>query len=90
MMFWIIVAVVFYTLFIYIWVKGLDAVQKHQPEGAVKFYFIIASIRFVMALTIVALYMLFGNHTHREAVVFCTTFTLMYVVAIIVSVALKH
>ena len=87
---WLIVAVVFYTLFIYIWVKGLGTVQKHQPEAAVKFYFIIASVRFVMALTIVAIYMLFGNHTHREAAVFCTVFSLMYVVAIIISVALKH
>ena len=87
---WITVAVVFYTLFIFIWVKGLDAVQRHQPESAVKFYYIIASIRFIMALTIVALYMLLDSHTHSEAVVFCTTFTLMYAVAIIVSVALKH
>jgi len=87
---WIFIAVVYYTLFIYIWVKGLDTVQKHQPEGVVRFYFVIASIRFLMALTIVAFYMLFSTHTHDEAVVFCTIFSLMYVVAIIVSVALKH
>ncbi len=87
---WIFVAVVYYTLFIYIWVKGLDTVQKHQPESAVKSYFVIASIRFLMALTIVALYMLFSNNTHGENVVFCTAFSLMYAVAIIVSVALKH
>ncbi len=87
---WIWVAVVYYTLFIYVWVKGLDTVQKHQPEGVVRFYFVIASIRFLMALTIVALYMLFSNHTHSEAVAFCTIFSLMYVVAIIVSIVLKH
>jgi hypothetical protein len=68
----------------------LDTVQKHQPEGVVSFYFVIAAIRFLMALTIVALYLLFDNHTHSEAVTFCAIFSLMYVVAIIVSIALKH
>lgn len=87
---WIIVAIVYYTLFIYSWVKGLGTVKEYQPEGVVKFYFIMASIRFIMALTIVALYMLIGHHTHQEAAVFCTTFSLMYVLAIIVSVVLKH
>ena len=87
---WILVAIVYYTLFIYVWVKGLGTIQEHQPEGVVKFYFVIASIRFLMALTIVALYMLFSHHTHHEAAVFCTVFSLMYAVAIIVSIALKH
>ena len=90
MILWIIVAIVYYTLFIYRWVKGLGTVKEYQPEGMVKFYFIMASIRFIMALTIVALFMIFGHHTHQEAVVFCTTFSLMYVLAIIVSVVLKH
>jgi predicted transcriptional regulator len=90
MIVWISVAVAYYALFIYIWVKGLGIVQEHQPDKAVTFYFVMASIRFIMALTIVALYLLFSTHTHREAVLFCTTFSLMYIIAIIVSVALKH
>jgi lipopolysaccharide export LptBFGC system permease protein LptF len=87
---WIIVAILYYTLFIITWVKGLGAVKEHQPEGVVKFYFVMAMIRFVMALTIVALYMLFSDHTQGEAAVFCVTFSAMYVIAIVVSVALKH
>lgn len=87
---WIFVATVFYTIFIYVWVKGLGTIKEHNPEGTVKFYFVIASIRFIMALTIVALFMLFSNSTHKEAVVFCTTFSLMYIIAIIVSIILKH
>jgi len=90
MLLWLVFAVVFYTLLIYVWVMGLKAVQKYQPEKAVTFYFIMASIRFVMALTIVALYMLFSTHTHEEAVVFCLIFSLMYVAMVIISIMLKH
>ena len=50
----------------------------------------MASIRFVMALTVVALYMLFSRHTHEEAVTFCLTFSLMYVAMVIISIMLKH
>jgi len=90
MLLWLVFAVVFYTLLIYVWVMGLKAVQKYQPEKAVTFYFIMASIRFVMALTIVALYMLFSTHTHEEAAVFCLIFSLMYVAMVIISIMLKH
>ena len=68
---WLVFSVFFYTLLIYAWVVGLRAVQRYQPEKAVTYYFIMASIRFVMALTVVALYMLFSRHTHEKAVTFC-------------------
>lgn len=87
---WIVVATLYYLLFIYSWVKGLGMVQRYQPTEVVRFYFVVAAIRFVMALTIVALFMLFGSHSRGEATVFCTAFSLMYALAIIVSVALKH
>ena len=50
----------------------------------------MASIRFVMALTIVALYMMFSRHTQEEAVMFCLAFSLMYVAMVIISIMLKH
>ena len=87
---WIVFALFFYTLLIYAWVKGLGAVQRYQPEKAVTFYFIMAAIRFTMALTVVALYMLFARHTQEEAVTFCLIFTLMYVAMVIISIMLKH
>lgn len=87
---WIIIAAVFYALFIYTWVKGLGIVKEYHPEGVVKFYFLAASIRFVMALTIVTLYMIFSKHSQAEAVVYCTSFSLMYVLAIVVSVVIRH
>ena len=68
----------------------MKAVQGYQPEKAVTFYFIMAAIRFIMALTVVALYMLFAAHTHEEAVVFCLVFSLMYVAMVIISIMLKH
>ena len=77
-------------MLIYVWVRGLEAVKRHQPEKVVTFYFIMASIRFVMALTIVAFYMLFAKYTHEEAALFCTLFTLMYIIMIICSITLKH
>ena len=87
---WLVFSVFFYTLLIYAWVVGLRAVQRYQPEKAVTYYFIMASIRFVMALTVVALYMLFSRHTHEKAVTFCLTFSLMYVAMVIISIMLKH
>ncbi|MBO7052167.1 MAG: hypothetical protein J6W24_05835 [Prevotella sp.] len=87
---WLVFSVFFYTLLIYAWVVGLRAVQRYQPERAVTYYFIMASIRFVMALTVVALYMLFAQYTHEEAVTFCLAFTLMYVAMVIISIILKH
>ena len=87
---WIIIAVVYYTLFVYVWVKGLETVRKLQPESVVTFYFVMAAIRFAMALTIVALYMLLDAHTHAEAVLFCTIFSLMYIAALVTSMTLKH
>ena len=87
---WIAVAIAYFTLFIYIWVKGLGIVKERQPDGMVRFYFLAVTIRFIVGLTIVALYLLFNHHTRGEAVAFCTAFSLMYVLAIVVSVALRH
>lgn len=87
---WIIIAAVFYALFIYTWVKGLGIVKEHQPDGVVRFYFLASSVRFVVALTIVALFLIFSKHSQTEAVVFCTSFSLMYVLAIVVSVVIRH
>lgn len=90
MTFWYIIATVYFTLFIYIWVKGLGIVKERQPDGIVRFYFLAATIRFVLGLTIVVLFLLFNHHTRGEAVAFCTTFSAMYVLAIVVSVLLRH
>ena len=90
MMPWIALAIVIYTLLTIIWVKGLGAVQKYQPDKAVTFYFIMAAIRFTVALTVVALYMLLSTYTREEAMTFCLTFTLMYVAMVIISIMLKH
>ena len=90
MMPWIALALVIYTILIIIWVKGLGAVQKYQPDKAVTFYFIMAAIRVAVALTVVALYMLLSTHTREEAMTFCLTFTLMYVAMVIISIMLKH
>ena len=87
---WIALTITIYTLLVIIWVKGLGAVQKYQPDKAVTFYFIMAAIRFTVALTVVALYMLLSTHTREEAMVFCLAFSLMYVAMVIISIMLKH
>ena len=87
---WIALTITIYTLLVIIWVKGLGAVQKYQPDKAVTFYFIMAAIRFTVALTVVALYMLLSTHTHEEAMTFCLAFSLMYVAMVIISIMLKH
>lgn len=87
---WIALTITIYTLLVIIWVKGLGAVQKYQPDKAVTFYFIMAAIRFTVALTVVALYMLLSTHTREEAMIFCLAFSLMYVAMVIISIMLKH
>ena len=87
---WIALTITIYTLLVIIWVKGLGAVQKYQPDKAVTFYFIMAAIRFTVALTVVALYMLLSTHTREEAMTLCLAFSLMYVAMVIISIMLKH
>ena len=60
---WIVLVLVVFTMLTVVWVKGLGAVQRYQPEKAVTFYFLVAAVRFVVAITIVALYMLLSEHT---------------------------
>ncbi len=87
---WLAFSLFFYTVLIYVWVRGLGIVQRHKPQLMVTFYFIMAAIRFTMALTIVALYMILSTHTRQEATTFCVTFSLMYVAMVIISITLKH
>lgn len=87
---WIILALFVFTLLTVVWIKGLGAVKKYQPDKAVAFYFLLAAIRFIVAMTIVALYMLLGEHTREEAMQFCLIFSLMYVSMVIISIMLKH
>lgn len=87
---WLVLSLVFYTLLIYVWIKGMGMVQKHKPQLMVTFYYVMAAIRFSMALTIVALYMIFSTHTRQETMTFCVVFSLMYVAMVIISITLKH
>jgi len=87
---WIVLVLVVFTMLTVVWVKGLGAVQRYQPEKAVTFYFLVAAVRFVVAITIVALYMLLSEHTREEAMVFCLISSLMYVAMVIISIMLKH
>lgn len=87
---WIVLVLVVFTMLTVVWVKGLGAVQRYQPEKAVTFYFLVAAVRFVVAITIVALYMLLSEHTREEAMAFCLMFSLMYVAMVIISIMLKH
>lgn len=87
---WTLCSIIFYTLMVYVWVKGLGIVKQHAPQKAVMFYFIMAAIRFTMALTLVGLYMLLSEHTQKEAASFCVTFCVMYVAMVIISIILKH
>ena len=87
---WLAFSLFFYTVLIYVWVRGFGIVQRHKPQLMVTFYFVMAAIRFTMALTIVALYMILSTHTRQEATTFCVTFSLMYVAMVIISITLKH
>ncbi len=72
------------------YVKGYDVVKSHSPEHLVHFYLIMATIRMLLVVTVVAIYVLLIASGREEAVRFALTIIIMYVVMMVVTLWLRH
>jgi cytochrome c biogenesis factor len=71
------------------YVKGYDMVKARSPEHLPQFYLIMATIRMLIILTTVGVYVLFTDN--REEVLHLALACLaMYVVMMAVTLSLRH
>ena len=71
------------------YVKGYDLVKRKSPEHLPQFYLIMTTIRMLLVLTVVGLYVLFTEN-REDSIRFALTFLIMYVVMMVVTLKLRH
>ena len=85
----IVLSAVFFTLLGVAYVKGYDLVKQHSPDHLVHFYLIMATIRMLLVLTVVGLYVFFtGNR--QDAIRFVVIFLIMYAIMMVITLKLRH
>ena len=85
----IFLAVFVFTLLTVADVKGYDFVKRKSPDNLVRFYFIIAAVRFLFAVTMVGIYTLFSKD-REDTIHFAALILVLYTVMIAVSLITKH
>ena len=85
----IILSILFFTLLGGSYVKGYDIVKRQAPDHLVHFYLIMATIRMLLVLTVVGLYVFFtGNR--QDAIRFVVIFLIMYAIMMVITLKLRH
>lgn len=85
----IVLSVLFFALLGVAYVKGYDFVKHHSPDHLVHFYLIMATIRMLLVLTVIGLYVFFT--TNRDhAIRFVIIFLIMYVITMVITLKLRH
>ena len=84
-----VLSVLFFTLLGVAYVKGYDVVKKHSPDHLVHFYLIMATIRMLLVLTIVGLYVYFTEN-REDAIRFAIIFIIMYAIMMVITLKLRH
>ena len=82
-------SVLFFTLLGVSYVKGYDIVKRHSPDHLVHFYLIMATIRMLLVLTIVGLYVYFTEN-REDAIHFAAIFIIMYAITMVVTLLMRH
>jgi cytochrome c biogenesis factor len=85
----IVLSVLFFTLLGVAYVKGYDIVKRHAPDHLVHFYLIMATIRMLLVLTVVGLYVCFTEN-REDAIRFAILFIIMYAVSMVITLKLRH
>ena len=85
----IILSAVFFTLLGVAYVKGYDLVKQHSPDHLVHFYLIMATIRMLLVLTVVGLYVFFTEN-RDHAIRFVIIFLIMYAITMVITLKLRH
>ena len=84
-----IVAALFFTLLGVAYVKGYDVVKARSAEHLPHYYLIMATIRMLLILTVVGLYVLLTD-SREDAIHFALACTGMYVVMMVVTLSMRH
>ncbi len=71
------------------YVKGYDIVKAKSPDYLPHFYLIMATIRMLLVLTVVGLYVLYIDNRERS-IHFALVCLGMYVVMMVVTLKLRH
>ena len=79
----------FFTLLGGAYVKGYDIVKRHSPDHLVHFYLIMATIRMLLVLTVVGLYVFFTEN-RDHAIRFVIIFLIMYEITMVITLKLRH
>ena len=84
-----VLSVLFFTLLGVAYVKGYDIVKRHSPDHLVHFYLIMATIRMLLVLTVVGLYVCFTEN-REDAIHFAAITLIMYAGMMVVTLKLRH
>ena len=84
-----VLSVLFFTLLGVTYVKGYDLVKKHSPDHLVHFYLIMATIRMLLVVTVVGLYVFFTEN-REDAIHFAIIFNIMYAITMVVTLLIRH
>ena len=84
-----VLSVLFFTLLGVAYVKGYDIVKRHSPDHLVHFYLIMATIRMLLVVTVVGLYVFFTEN-REDAIHFAIIFIIMYAITMVVTLLIRH
>ena len=85
----IVLSVLFFILLGVAYVKGYDIVKENAPDHLVHFYLIMATIRMLLVLTVVGLYVFFTEN-REDAIRFAIIFIIMYATTMVITLTLRH
>ena len=85
----VVLSILFFTLLGVAYVKGYDIVKRQSPDHLVHFYLIMATIRMLLVLTAVGLYVCFTEN-REDAIRFAVAFIIMYAISMVITLKLRH
>ena len=85
----IVLSILFFTLLGMAYVKGYDIVKRHAPDHLAHFYLIMATIRMLLILTVVGLYVYFTEN-REDAIRFVGIFIIMYAITMVITLLMRH
>lgn len=85
----LVLSVLFFALLGVAYVKGYDLVKRHSPDHLAHFYLIMATIRMLLVLTVVGLYVFFTEN-RDHAIRFVIIFLIMYAITMVITLKLRH
>ena len=85
----LVLSVLFFALLGVAYVKGYDLVKRHSPDHLAHFYLIMATIRMLLVLTVVGLYVFFTEN-RDHAIRFVIIFLIMYAITMVITLKLRR